>query len=118
MSTRRKEYGPSQGLSMMRALTDAARQVQREEFNKIVGSPEIDPKAIQQMRARGGRWYAYENHALDSVYLGRLQFLRCDPDRTYTTPPTRMPDTQTSINWAYQLIGELNLETGWIEARQ
>jgi hypothetical protein len=66
---------------------------------RILGDSSIHAEALAQMRERGGKWFAYQNHAMDSVYLGHLQFLRCDPGSTYTKPPARMPDTRT-INWA------------------
>ena len=81
----------------------------------LLGNPTIGPEALQQMRERGGDWFAYQNHALDSAGLGDLQFLQIGPGRTFTKPPERMPDTIHAIGWKFLLVGVVNLETGQIE---
>ena len=83
-------------------------------MTKHLGKVEISPEALQQMRERGGDWYAYQNHAMDSADLGGLQFLQCGEGRTYQTPPARMPDTQHAIGWRFLLVGKVNLESGEI----
>ena len=74
----------------------------------------IHPDSLQQMRDRGGTWYAFQNHELGHSHVGALQFLQCGEGRTYTTPPARMPDTARAINWRYILVGRVDLETGAI----
>src|SRR5260370_39548455 len=111
----RKEYGPSQGAAMMAGLAAAAKEVEHEEFNKIVGSPVIDPEALQQMRNRGGRWAAYQNMALDSFEVGGLRYLQFGSvGSTFDTPPRTYPDTQLGTGWRHCLIGLVDLETGRI----
>jgi hypothetical protein len=82
---------------------------------KLIGDVKPSPEALKQMRERGGEWFAYQNHAMDSAGLGDLQFLQCGEGRTYATPPARMPDTQHAIGWRYLLVGKVNLETGTVE---
>jgi hypothetical protein len=36
---KRKEYGPSDGARMLRSLREAAQQIQKEEFIKILSAP-------------------------------------------------------------------------------
>jgi hypothetical protein len=83
--------------------------------SKLVGENKIHETPLQQMRERGGDWYAYQSHDMSSWTLGDLQFLQCGEGRTYQTPPVRMPDTQHAIGWRYLLVGKVNLETGAIE---
>ena len=80
-------------------------------MTKLLGNPTVGPEALETMRSRGGDWYAYQNHAMDSADLGGLQFLQCGEGRTYQTPPARMPDTQHAIGWKYLLVGKVSLET-------
>jgi len=84
-------------------------------MTKLLGNTKIDETPLQAMRERGGDWFAYQNHALDSASLGDLQFLQCGEGRTYQTRPSRMPDTAHAIGWKYLLVGKVNLETGMIE---
>ena len=81
---------------------------------KLLGDPTIHQTVLQTLRERGGDWYAYQNHALDSTSLGDLQFLQCGEGRTYQTRPSRMPDTAHAIGWKHLLVGKVNLETGEI----
>jgi hypothetical protein len=60
-------------------------------------------------------FYAYENHDLGHPLVGHMQFLACGPDNTHKTPPSRMPDTDTSLGWRYVFVGKVNLETGLVE---
>lgn len=83
-------------------------------MSKLLGNPTISSEALQQMRDRGGDWFAYQNHAMDSAGLGDLQFLQCGDGRTYQTPPARMPDTQHAIGWKYLLVGKVDLVNGKI----
>jgi hypothetical protein len=109
-----KENAPSQGASLISGLVAAAKQFQREEFNKIVGL-RIDPVALQQMRERGGKWAAYQNMALDSFEVGGLRFLQFGgTNNTFETPPRTYPDTQLGTCWRHCLIGLVDLETGKI----
>lgn len=73
---------------------------------------EIDSEALDKMRERGGRWFAYQNQDLGHYELGHLQFLQCGENCTFKTPPDRMPDTHDKINWRYYIIGEVDLESG------
>lgn len=84
-------------------------------MSKLLGNVKPSPEALTTMRERGGDWFAYQNHALDSAGLGDLQFLQCGEGRTYQTPPPRMPDTQHALGWKYLLTGKVNLESGEIE---
>ena len=84
-------------------------------MTKLIGSVKPSPEALKQMLERGGDWYAYQNHAMDSASLGDLQFLQCGEGRTYQAPPQRMPDTQHALGWKYLLVGKVNLESGEIE---
>ena len=83
-------------------------------MSKLLGDAKIHETALQQMRERGGEWFAYQNHAMDSAGLGDLQFLQCGEGRTYQTPPARMPDTAHAIGWKYLPVGKVDLETGKI----
>ncbi len=84
-------------------------------MSKLLGNATISPdEALRTMRARGGDWFCYQNHALDSRSLGDYQFLQCGPGRTYSEPPVRMPDTQHSIGWRYLLVAKVDLQTGEI----
>ena len=75
----------------------------------------IGPEALQQMRDRGGDWFAYQSHDMSSRTLGDLQFLQCGEGRTYKEPPARMPDTAHAIGWRYLFVGKVNIESGEIE---
>ena len=51
-------------------------------MTKFLGNPEISVEALKTMRERAllqDKWYAYQNHALDSAGLGDLQFLQIGP---------------------------------------
>jgi hypothetical protein len=61
------------------------------------------------------RWAAFQNHALDSINCGYMQFLAIGPDNTFKTPPARMPDTKISLGWKYLFIGWIDLSTGEIQ---
>jgi len=86
------------------------------QFNTLVGEGKIEDEPLRAMRERGGDWYAYQNHAMDSAGLGHIQFLRCGQGCTHTEPPSRMPDTQFGMGWKYVPVGKVNLTTGKIEA--
>ena len=83
-------------------------------MSKLLGNAKPSPEALETMRSRGGDWWAFQNHAMDSAGLGDFQFLQCGEGRTYPTPPARMPDTQHAIGWKYLLVGKVNLESGEI----
>ena len=88
------------------------------QFHTLLGDGKIDRHALIAMRERGGDWYAYQNHAMDSAALGHIQFLRCGAGCTHTEPPARMPDTQFGMGWKYLPVGKVNLELGKIEEVQ
>jgi hypothetical protein len=81
---------------------------------KLIQPAEIDSEALEVMRERGGDWFAYQNHALDSRAVGHLRFLQCGPGRTFEQAPARMPDTEREINWRYLLVGKVDLSSGEI----
>lgn len=80
----------------------------------IVFGAQIAEESLATMRRRGGTWAAYVNMALDSERRGHLQFMRVGEGCTFAEPPQRMPDSSTSINWAYQYAGMVDLQTGTI----
>lgn len=80
----------------------------------IVFGAKIAEESLATMRQRGGTWAAYVNMALDSERRGHLQFMRVGEGCTFAEPPQRMPDSSTSINWAYQYAGMVDLQTGTI----
>jgi len=85
-------------------------------MNQIIGNEQPDPEAVEQMRAIGGSWAAYQNHALDSHNCGHLQFLRYGEGCTFTAPPDKYPaDTKSGMGWRYLLVGYVDLETGRIK---
>jgi hypothetical protein len=74
----------------------------------------VEAEQLAQMRERGGTWAAYQNVAMDSSDLGRLQFLKFGPGCTYETRPEKCPDTAAGLGWKYKLVGTVDLETGEI----
>lgn len=86
-------------------------------MNTLIGDSQPDSNALRKMRSvtKQGVWYAYQNHDLGSEDLGHLMFLFCGPDSTFKEPPDKMPDTPSSINWRYVLVGKVNIENGKIE---
>ncbi len=81
---------------------------------KLLGNAKIYPTVLRTLRERGGDWFAYQNHAMDSANLGHLQFLCCGDGCTFTEPPARMPESHLGIGWRYLLVGKVNLESGEI----
>lgn len=78
----------------------------------------VDTEVLALLRSRlheGEDWFAYENMALDSSRLTHRQYLKCGPSCTYQTPPKGLPDTRESINWAYRLIGRVDLTNGEVK---
>ena len=80
-----------------------------EEMPMIVGR-----EPLETMRERGGSWAAYQNVAMDSADVGRLQFIKFGEGCTHTTPPEKCPDTSASPGWKYRFVGIVNLDTGEI----
>lgn len=78
----------------------------------MIGEQRPDESALKQMKERGGEWFAYQNHDLGHRDCGHLKFLKCGKGCTYEVAPSRMPDTDTSINWRYVLVGKVDLEKG------
>jgi hypothetical protein len=74
----------------------------------------IHPESLAQMRKRGGRWAAFENHDLSSSNPGHLQFIKYGPGCTHETPPKRCPDTDAGLGWRYVPVGFVDLATGTI----
>jgi hypothetical protein len=78
----------------------------------------VDKDAIELMRARareGCTWEAYENKDLSSRNCGHLKFLHVGESCTFTSAPKTLPDgPDGAINWRYQHVGTVNLETGEI----
>jgi len=71
------------------------------------------PEALEQMRERGGNWAAYCNMDLGHPDAGHLKFIKWGEGCTLEAPPKpRLPDFPNAINWRYQYVGEVNLETG------
>jgi hypothetical protein len=53
---------------------------------------------------------------MDSSGLGHLRFLATGPQNTIKeAPKPTLPDFHGEINWRYQFVGWVNLETGKIE---
>lgn len=71
---------------------------------------------LGRMRRIGGTWAAYENQDLGHHDIGHMKFLKVGETCTFQTPPNPLPDTERDINWRYQYIGMVNLETGEIDA--
>lgn len=85
-------------------------------MGKIIGSAEVHPDALAQMKERGGTWAAYQNLALDSANKDHLQFLKVGEDCTYREPPEQYPkDNEHGMGWRYRHVGMVNLETGLVE---
>tara|TARA_Y100000310_G_C20093943_1_gene539567 strand:- start:206 stop:445 length:240 start_codon:yes stop_codon:yes gene_type:complete len=77
---------------------------------------EIHKQALTTMQERGGQWAAYCNQDMGHPDLGHLQFLRFGAGCTFTeAPKPKLPDTPSAINWRYQYVGTVNLETGKVE---
>jgi hypothetical protein len=89
----------------------------RHKILEVLAMQEIDKQALAQMRHAQGRWAAYQNVAFDSDSMGHMQFLKFGAECTYETPPKTYPvDTAHGAGWRYQFIGEVNLNTGFVEA--
>ncbi len=84
-------------------------------MNQLIGNELPSPEALEAMRRHGGKWAAYQNHAMDSATFGALQFLKIGPECTFKQPPDRMPDTPSSIGWRYLFVGWVDLEVGDIK---
>lgn len=76
---------------------------------------EVHTEALDAMRGRGGKWAAYCNMNWGGGGLGHLQFLRHGDGCTFEQAPKQLPDTLTALNWRYQYVGEVNLETGEVD---
>lgn len=79
----------------------------------LIGNARPDPSSLSQMQERGGTWAAYQNHDLSSADCGRLVFLQFGEGHTFSTPPTRYPDTPSvGLGWRYLHVGTVDLSTG------
>ena len=76
---------------------------------------EVHMESLDAMRGRGGKWAAYCNMDMGSAQLGHVKFLRDGEGCTFGEAPKRMPDMTNEINWGYQYVGEVNLETGEVD---
>lgn len=74
----------------------------------------IDHEALETMRSRGERWYAYQNLDFGHPNLGHLQFLQVGKGRTFEKPPKQMPDTAQGLGYRYKLIGHVDLAQGLV----
>ena len=90
-------------------------------MGKLIGDAKPDPESVELMRTSpynfdDTKWAAYQNHAMDSMECGHLKFLACGPQNTLKeVKGDRMPDFANAINWRYQFVGYVNLETGLID---
>ena len=83
---------------------------------KLIGDVSISSEALKQMKQRGGRWAAYQNHDMSSRNLGHVQFLKYGKDCAFKQPPKTYPDTHACVGgWRYVFVGFVNLQTGVIE---
>lgn len=81
----------------------------------FIGDGAPDPEALTQMRERGGKWCAFQNHDLGHPEVGNLRFLQYGgTGSTFATPPDRYPDTQHGLGWRYLHCGFVDLATGTI----
>ena len=78
---------------------------------------EISPETLEQLRELKGNWAAYCNMDMGHPQLGHLKFLKHGESCTFAEPPkTRLPDgPDGAINWRYQYVGEVDLETGEVK---
>jgi hypothetical protein len=74
----------------------------------------ICEETMYTLRALGGDWAVYQNHALDSSSLGHLKFLKYGNGCTFETPPDRYPDTSDAIGWRYVFVGYVDIKEGVI----
>lgn len=91
----------------------AAHEYTREEFGAKVLDyyQEESPRVFDQVnawRARGDGAAVYENHDLGHPDLGDLRIVSFGSPAALIetdTPPERLPDIGSAINWRYTLIG-------------
>lgn len=90
-------------------------------MGNLIGNTQPDPDVVEIMKSSphnfsDTRWAAYQNHDLGHRDIGHLQFLAVGPQNTVKeAPKPRLPDYPDRINWRYQFVGFVNLETGLIE---
>ena len=68
---------------------------------------------VQKWLDRGDGVAGYENHDLGHRDLGHRQFVSFGSKYAQLeedTPPKRLPDIGSAINWRYQLIGTMRLK--------
>jgi len=76
-------------------------------------------RLMRKQSLKGTRWAAYQNKALDSALMGRLQYLAVGEEHTYKEPPGRYPiDGEMGMGWRYLFIGYVNLHTGEINKEE
>lgn len=85
--------------------------------------PEVDqphPDALEQMRERGGKWCAYQDHEIQTQYPYRpsLKYLQYgQPHNTFPTVeslPPHYPEGTVSGGCVYLPVGFVDLSTGKI----
>lgn len=73
----------------------------------------VAPESLEHMKKQGGNWAAYCNMDLGHPDLGHLKFIKWGEDCTLAeAPKPKLPDFPNTINWRYQYVGEVDLETG------
>lgn len=85
----------------------------------MVTKEKVEQDLIVRMKEQGGegtRWAAYENHDLGHPEPGHRQYITVGPNNTLKEAPQRLPDMNGRVNWRYQLIGFVDLETGEVTA--
>ena len=80
-------------------------------------SESITSEALATMRASGGRWAAYECHALDSSLVGALRFLKVGKGCTFEVPPERWPG-DGPVPWSFVLVGWVDLAGGTVQPKE
>lgn len=117
MTTEERREKARQGRSEAAKVRWASKKgVPKMAVNKLLGDAEVAAPALQQMKERGGKWAAYQNHAMDSSGLGHLQFLKYGDGCTFEEPPEKYPsDNEHGMGWRYLLVGSVDLESGEIK---
>jgi hypothetical protein len=80
-------------------------ELRKEELVGIL--PDGSLAAIERWLARGDGVACYQNMAMDSSQHGHRKFVSFGSKEAMLetdTPPDRLPDTETMIHWAYQLV--------------
>ena len=81
-------------------------------MSAIVGKNKVGREALEAMKKRGGKWFAYQNHDMGHFDCGAFKFMKCGKGCTYKTPPSRLPDSDVELNWQYVHVGKVDMENG------